>query len=162
MTPATLAAALPALGSVLYMPLVVCGQDLPQRPCKVLVAAPELAPLLRVDWLLAASEIAPDGPREWIDGIDREGHPCLRLHLLPDTDYLGWDRLLALGKPISVPPPPHLRALDAHPLRFHRQRLYGLDLLRGETAARLSPLGRQLLGRIVCAQAGQGDREQGS
>ena len=155
MTPAVLAARLPVLGSVLYMPLAACGAGMPSWPCRLLVATPELAPLLHVHWLLAVSEIAPDGPREWVDGIDREGRPCLRLHLLPDTDYLGWDRLLACGEPApALPAPPHLRALGAQPLRFHRQRLAGLDLLHGEPVARLSPLGRQLAGRIVRAQAG--------
>jgi hypothetical protein len=154
-TPAALAASLPSLGSVLYMPLVACSPDLPQRPCRVLVATPTLAPLLRVQWLLAVSEIAPDGPREWIDGLDCEGRPCLRLHLLPDTDYLGWDRLLDRGEPVTAPPPHlHLRAPAAYPLRFRRQRLAGLDLLRGEAVTRLSPLGRQLAGRIVRAHAG--------
>ena len=153
-TPAALAASLPTLGSVLYMPLVACGPDLPRRPCGVLVATPALAPLLRVQWLLAVSEIAPDGPREWIDGLDGKGLPCLRLHLLPDTDYLGWDRLLDRGAPVPALPPPHLRALTAYPLRFHRQRLAGFDLLRGEAVTRLSPLGRQLAGRIVRAHAG--------
>jgi hypothetical protein len=99
-------------------------------------------------------------PREWVDGLDRTGRPCLRLHLLPETDYLGWDRLLAGGKPApAMPDTPHLWAVDAYPLRFHRRRLAGLAVLRGEVAAELSPLGRQLAGRIVHAHTGQRDRQ---
>ncbi len=101
-----------------------------------------------------------DGPREWIDGIDRDGHPCVRLHLLPDTDYLGWDRLLARGEPAPVMPHvPHLQALETCPLRFRRHQLGGFDVLRGEAVTGLSPLGRQLAARIARAHAGQGDRQ---
>lgn len=160
MAPATLVESLPMLGSVLYMPLAAYGSGLPQRSCRVLVETPSLALLLRVHWLLAVSEVALQGPREWIDGIDRDGHPCMRLHLLPDTDYLGWDRLLARGEPVpAMPHAPHRQALEANPLRFHRRRLAGFDLLRGEAVTRLSPLGRQLAGRIVHARAGQRDRQ---
>lgn len=162
MTPAALAVSLPALGSVLYMPLAESGAGLPQQPDGVLVETPRLAPLLRVHWLSAVCEVAPDGPREWIDGIDRDGRPCVRLHLLPDTDYLGWDRLLASGEPLPATAPapaPHVRALDACLLRFRRRRLAGFDLLCGEAVTRLSPLSRQLAARIARAHAGQGDRQ---
>lgn len=159
MATATLVESLPMLGCVLYMPLAACGSGLPQRPCKVLVETPPLALLLRVHWLLAVTEVAVDGPREWIDGIDRDGRPCVRLHLLPDTDYLGWDRLLARGAPVpAMPHVSHLQALEACPLRFRRDQLAGFDVLRGETITCLSPLGRQLAGRIVRAHAGRGDR----
>ena len=158
--PAPLVAALPALDSVLYMPLAACGPELSALPCGLLVETPQLALLLRVRWLMAVSVIAVDGPREWVDGLDRTGRPCVRLHLLPDTDYLGWDRLLAGGAPaVAMPDTPHLPAVDAYPLRFHRRRLGGLDVLRGEMVSGLSPLGRQLAGRIVHAHTGQRDRQ---
>lgn len=160
MTPAALAASLPALGSVLYMPLAESGTGLPPQPDGVLVETPLLAPLLRVHGLLAVCEVTLDGPREWIDGLDRDGRPCVRLHLLPDTDYLGWDRLLARGEPApAMPHAPHMQALDACPLRFRWRRLAGFDLLRGERVIRLSPLGRQLAARIARAHAGQGARQ---
>jgi hypothetical protein len=158
--PAPLVAALPALDSVLYMPLTACGPELSALPRGLLVETLQLALLLRVRWLMAVSVIAADGPREWVDGLDRTGRPCVRLHLLPDTDYLGWDRLLAGGEPAAaMPNTPHLPAVDAYALRFHRRRLAGLDVLRGEAACGLSPLGRQLAGRIVPAHTGQRDRQ---
>ena len=158
--PASLLAALPALDSVLYLPLAACGPELSALPRGLLVETPQLALLLRVRWLMAVSVIAVDGPREWIDGLDRTGQPCVRLHLLPDTDYLGWDRLLAGGEPATaMPDTPHLQALDAYPLRFRRHRLAGLDVLRGDVDSGLSPLGRQLAGRIVHAHTGQRDRQ---
>ncbi|AGG87952.1 hypothetical protein [Rhodanobacter denitrificans] len=158
--PAPLLAALPALDRVLYMPLAACGPELSALPGGLLVETPALALLLRVRWLMAVSVIAVDGPREWVDGLDRSGRPCVRLHLLPDTDYLGWDRLLASGEPApTMPDTPHLPALDACPLRFHRRRLAGLDVLRGETVDGLSPLGRQLAGQIAHAHTGQRERQ---
>lgn len=159
-TPAPLAAALPALGSVLYMPLTACGPEFPPMTRGVLVETPQLALLLRVRWLMAVSVIVVDGPREWVDGIDHAGDPCVRLHLLPDTDYLGWDRLLACGESVVAgSPAPHLRALDACPLRFHRRQLAGLDVLRGEAVTALSPLSRQLAEQIAWADTGQRDRQ---
>ncbi len=159
-TPTSLAAALPALDSVLYMPLAAGAPPLPALPRGLLVETPQLTLLLRVRWLMVVSVIEVDGPREWIDGLDRTGRPCVRLHLLPDTDYLGWDRLLAGGEPaIAMPDTPHLWALDAYPLCFHRRPLGGLDVLRGEEASELSPLGRQLAGRIARAHTGQRDRQ---
>lgn len=155
MSPATLIAGLPALGSVLYMPLVACDAGLPQRSCRVLVSSPPFSLLLLVHWLHVVSEIAPEGPLEWIDGLDSEGRSCLRLHLLPDTDYLGWDRLLARG--VAAPTPKSISRIPgraASALRFHRRRLAGFDLLDAEPVAQLSPLGRQVAGRILRACAG--------
>jgi hypothetical protein len=158
--PASLVAALPALDSVLYMPLAMCVPQLSALPRGLLVETPQLTLLLRVRWLMAVSVIEVDGPREWIDGLDRSGRPCVRLHLLPDTDYLGWDRLLAGGEPaVAMPDTPHQRALDAYPLRFHRRPLAGFDVLRGEKASGLSALSRQLAGRIAHAHTGQRDRQ---
>lgn len=158
--PAPLMAALPVLDSVLYMPLAACGREPPALPRGMLVETPPLTVLLQVRWLMAVSVIAPDGPREWVDGLDRSGQPCVRLHLLPDTDYLGWDRLLASGEPAAaMPDTPHLRALDACLLRFRRRRLAGLDVLRGEAVGELSPLGRQLAGQIAHAHTGQRERQ---
>ncbi|MET0656122.1 MAG: Hemin transport protein [Pseudoxanthomonas sp.] len=36
-----------------------------------------------------------DGLRESLVFFDAEGHCCWRLYLLPDSDFLAWDRLLA-------------------------------------------------------------------
>lgn len=152
LAPASLIEALPALGSVLYMPLAACGPAMPEMPRGVLVEALQLAPLLQVRWLMASSVITVDGPREWIDGIDRTGCPCMRLHLLPDTDYLAWDSLLARGEPATAMPAPgtqRARAAAAYMLRFHRRRLAGLEVLGCEVASGLSPLSRQLAERIV-------------
>jgi hypothetical protein len=144
---------LPSLGCVLYVPMhpllpVACA------PRGVLVQAMQLAPLLQVHWLTAASTIGVDGPREWIECMDHDGHQCAHIHLLPDTDYLAWDALLAGDTAASMPP----RCLQRSPpgrvqlLRFHRRRLAGLDMLDAETVSVVSPVSAQLAVRIVRAE----------
>jgi hypothetical protein len=155
MTPATLMEALPALGGVLYMPMLPHASSTWIVPHGVLLEAMQLAPLLQVQALVAASMIGVDGPREWVECLDRAGRTCARLYLLPDTDYLVWDALLASGA--SMPDPSrrfcHSRPASAQLLRFHRRRLAGLDVLGAETVTRASPLSNQLAGHIARAEA---------
>ncbi|KRE85435.1 hypothetical protein ASG75_07530 [Rhodanobacter sp. Soil772] len=153
MTPARLIAGLPALGSVLYVPMRPGGSTVRELPRGLLVEAMQLVPLLQTRWLMAASMITVEGPREWIECMDREGRACTRLHLLPDTDYLAWDRLLAGGEPMPASKPARwLRPASAQVLRFHTRRLAGLDVLGAEATAAVSPLSRQLAGRIAHAE----------
>src|SRR3546814_12231625 len=85
------------------------GTTVRELPRGLLAEAMQLAPLLQTRRLVAASAITVEGPREWIDCVDREGRTCARLHLLPDTDYLAWDRLLACGEPMAATPARWLR-----------------------------------------------------
>ena len=102
MAPATLLHRLPALGCVLYMP----GDDMGIEPLHgCLLGARELEPLLCTHWLAEAGEVTTDGPHEWVECVDVRGVTQARLHLLPDTDYLAWDRLLAAGQDTSAPAP---------------------------------------------------------
>lgn len=157
MTPARLIAGLPALGNVLYVPMRPGGSTVRELPRGLLVEAMQLVPLLQTRWLMAASMITVEGPREWIECMDREGRACARLHLLPDTDYLAWDRLLAGDGPMPAVKPAHWlrhpRPASAQVLRFHTRRLAGLDVLGAEATAAVSPLSRQLAGRIARAEA---------
>jgi hypothetical protein len=99
MAPAALLHRLPALGCVLYMP----GDDVGIEPLhRCLLGSRDLAPLLRTHWLAEAGEVTTDGPREWIECVDARGVIRARLHLLPDTDYLAWDRLLAAGEAVPA------------------------------------------------------------
>ena len=156
-TPVRLIAGLPALGNVLYVPMRPGSSTVRELPRGLLVEAMQLAPLLQTRWLMAASMITVEGPREWIECMDREGCVCARLHLLPDTDYLAWDRLLAGDGPMPAAKPAHwLRhpcPASAQVLRFHARRLAGLDVLGAEATAVVSALSRQLAGRIARAEA---------
>jgi hypothetical protein len=101
-TPLELMHRLPTLGCVLYLPGDGMGID-PPHGC--LLGARELEPLLRTHWLAEAGEVTTDGPHEWVECVDVRGVTQARLHLLPDTDYLAWDRLLAMGQDTSAPAP---------------------------------------------------------
>lgn len=95
MLPHDFARHLPALGPVLVVAHAAHGSDttrrgLPGGPC-------ELAALPAMRWLIAASSVDSDGPHEWIECRDARGRLCLQLHLLPDTDYLGWETLTSLA-----------------------------------------------------------------
>lgn len=155
-SPSHLLAQLPALGDVLYVPMRPQGSAARELPHGVLVEVMQLAPLLQTCVLSASSAITADGPREWIDCLDREGRSCARLHLLPDTDYLAWDRLLA-GAQVA---PVHmsLRLREPHPafaqvVRFHTRLLAGLSVSGVVASDRISSLGRQLAMAIASADA---------
>jgi hypothetical protein len=156
-SPARLLASLPALGSVLYVPMRPGNMTAWEMPRGLLVEALQLAPLLQTCRLVAGSTITVEGPREWIECLDRQGQVCARLHLLPDTDYLAWDRLLASDEPVTVSKPGcwprHAQPASARVLRFHTRRLAGLDVLGAEVISRVSPLSRQLAGQIARAEA---------
>src|SRR5690349_14682324 len=42
-----------------------------------------------------ACTVEPDGPYESIHFLDARGRPTWRLYLLPDSDFLAWDALVA-------------------------------------------------------------------
>ena len=154
--PARLIDGLPELGNVLYVPMCPDGTVLRELPRGLLVETMQLAPLLQTCTLCAASAISVEGPREWIDCLDREGRSCARLHLLPDTDYLAWDRLLEPGQPAADPSAYRLRPSRpacARVLRFHTRQLAGLTVLGAEIRMPISPLARQLAGQIARAEA---------
>lgn len=53
----------------------------------------ELAGWTRSATLAAQLQMDSDGLRESLWFFDRDGQCCWRLHLLPDSDFLAWDRL---------------------------------------------------------------------
>lgn len=151
-----LAARLPLLGTVLYLPMRADGS--PDHPARGWLAESEdLAPLLHVEWLLASCAIGADGPREWIECVDTAGCVRARLHLLPDTDYLAWDVLLSAAYPMAHPPLRRVqrpfRAAGARLLHFTQRRLGNLDVLGGKDAARLSILGQDIAREVMRAEA---------
>lgn len=156
-TLAQLVERLPELGSVLYVPMRPDGTLLREWPRGLLVDMMQLAPLLQTRSLVAAGTITSEGPREWIECLDREGRGCARLHLLPDTDYLAWDRLLEHGRAAPGNRPSRRlrqpRPVYAKVLRFHARRLGGLVVLGAEPCLPISPLGRQVAGQIAQAEA---------
>ncbi len=152
--PASLAACLPLLGTVLYVPTRIDRS--PDHPARGWLAESEdLAPLLHAEWLLASCAIGADGPREWIECVDASGVARARLHLLPDTDYLAWDVLLAAATPAlplrRVRRP--LRAAGARLLQFNVRRVGSLEVLCGRDTERLSALGQEIAREVMRAEA---------
>jgi hypothetical protein len=82
--PRTLARHLPAAGPVLYLPCAVTPAT--AVASGLLAGCRELAPLLRVRWLVPACAIGCNGPREWLECRAGDGRLCARLQLLPDSD----------------------------------------------------------------------------
>ncbi|HKR75861.1 MAG TPA: hypothetical protein VJR95_04305 [Rhodanobacter sp.] len=152
--PQLLARHLSATGPVLYMPYVApvaSGATVPG----LLAGCRELAPLLRVHWLVAASAIGSDGPHEWLECRARDGRLCARLHLLPDSDYLGWDALLAAGMAVQAahgPQPDDGYISVARLLEFRCHRIAGLDLLDALPATGISALGDGIARGIARAE----------
>ena len=154
--PAALAARLPLLGTVLYLP--VREEASPEHPARGWLAeSEELAPLLHTQWLLASCVIGADGPREWLECVDADGRLRARLHLLPDTDYLAWDVLLSAASSTQVPAfrrvQRPLRAAGVRLLHFTQRRLGSMDVLGGRDAAQLSTLGHGIAQEVLRAEA---------
>lgn len=100
--------------------------------------------------------IGADGPREWMDCLDAHGHFCARLHLLPDTDFLAWDALLADARalpPISPCLQLRFRAASAELVSFHVRRLGALNVLDAAPLGQLSMLGRGIAREIARVSA---------
>jgi hypothetical protein len=148
---------LPSLGSVLYLHNTLAQVITDALPPGLLVTERTLAPLLDVRWLMATSAVTEDGPREWLDCMDRFGRPRARLHLLPDTDYLAWEALMAmhespLQSPVSANAP-SLRADSASVVNFRLREFAGLIVLQGNAHAELSPLGHRVAAHIAHAES---------
>ena len=152
-TPRLLARRLPAAGPVLYLPCAAAAMT--DAATGLLVGHRELAPLLCVRWLVAACAIGSDGPHEWLECRAIDGRLCARLHLLPDSDYLGWDALLAAAVPARVAQGTRAgdgRVAAARLLDVRCRRLAGLDVLDAQPAARLSALGAGIARGIARAE----------
>lgn len=152
--PQQLACRLPAAGCVLYLPCAA-SMTTDEAVPGLLAGRCELAPLLRVRWLVAASAIGSDGPHEWLECRARDGRLCARLHLLPDSDYLGWDALQTVGVPVQAADgrrPDDERIEAARLLDFRYRRLAGFELLDAVPVARVSALGGEIARGIARAE----------
>lgn len=147
---------LPQLGSVLYLHDTRCAVLAESMPAGLLVAQRAFAPLLDTFWLLTATLITEDGPREWCECLDREGRTRARLHLLPDTDYLAWDKLMVSrtlqhdAAPLACVQP--LLPDSANVVNFRVRDIAGLRVLEHHLPP-LSPLGQCIATRIAVAES---------
>lgn len=132
--PHTLFEGLGQLGGVLFLAPADPIEGEAAVPQGCLVEAAELSPLLATRHVGLACAITAEGPREWIDCLSGEGVVLARIYLLPDTDYLAWDRLFAEALPTAPPAyrAPNrawLRACRARVVSFTRRDWAGLTVL---------------------------------
>jgi hypothetical protein len=155
--PGALLAGLPHLGCTLYLPPRDALTPLGALPAGALAEQADLTPLLGLCRWRHSSAVTRDGPREWIDGINAHGQRQASLYLLPDTDYLAWDALLARAQPVPVrqrhPQVPEL-ALGAPRLTcFALRRWAGLNCLSAHAPGRVSGLSREVARQIATSHA---------
>jgi hypothetical protein len=155
--PQLLARTLPALGSVLHLPRLHYAPCLSHLPHGVIAGDAWVAPLLATKLVGAGSAVTADGPREWLEYVDAKAICLARTYLLPDTDYLGWDALLADGEPLDIdeftPVEQGFVAGQARVIRFDTNLVGGLRLLRSTGACAVSAMGRSLAGSIAQAES---------
>lgn len=153
MPPRALARWLPQLGGVLCL-WSHAGRACEPQANGLLVEQARLAALHRSRWLRVAGAVTAEGPREWADAVDDRGRVCVRIYLLPGTDYCAWDALprivgrQGVAAAAAVP----FRASDAQLLRFGHRCLAGLDVLGAEPCA-MGRLDLRVAGEIVRHEA---------
>ncbi|HET6397098.1 MAG TPA: Hemin transport protein [Pseudoxanthomonas sp.] len=120
----------------------------------------ELAGWTQAAHAVACATIDGDGLCESVCFHDRRGRCCWRLFLLPDSDFLAWDRLVAQlpaqtrGDAAGEPLWRRLASRVAGTgwqlcaLRLHVLHQAGVDVLAGSPAA-VSPLGAAVARRIA-------------
>jgi hypothetical protein len=148
---------LAALGAVLCLYRIQAGSELDGWSQAVRVSSD--------------STLDSDGLCESLQFFDRDGVCCWRLYLLPDTDFLAWERLLA-GMPAQPRQPGHgvgirerlwrrvARHLGgpvwrANVLRFHAPSAgpgFSGQSLLAASLPRLSACGADVGRRIVCRE----------
>lgn len=116
--------------------------------------APDLHALAHPARLCHACAVTRDGPRESLSLYDDAGIARVHLHLLPDTDYLAWDALVAAAPelPASDDGAPVGRVDRARRLRFVTQRLGPCELLCVRTADTAGALSWRTAQQLARAQ----------
>lgn len=164
--------ALPGLGPVLWIDRRA-RKTQPSRAAigthgVLLIDHPALATLPRCRELTAHSAVTSHGPREWLCLRDGDGAMLAKLFLLPDTDYLAWDEMIAAGRPAApavdvdarTPKATFLRGAFARIGAGWRARLIVFDLKRlpwlrtldAHAPLRISLLGLELARVIARAE----------
>lgn len=160
--------ALPKLGAALWLERRA-RRTAPSRPTigargVLLLDHPALATLGRCSAATAHSAITSQGPREWLCFRDAVGDAQAKLFLLPDTDYLAWDEMLAANRLEPAPTESghcaFLRgafaclgsAWQARLLQFELRRLPWLRTLDARPPLRISLLGLELARTIARAE----------
>lgn len=115
--------------------------------------APDLHALAHPARLCHACAVTPEGPRESLSFCDEAGIARVHLHLLPDTDYLAWDALVAAARTLPASDgAPAGRVDRARRLRFQTHRLGPCELLCVRTADTAGALSWRTARQLAQAQ----------
>ena len=123
----------------------------------------ELVGLVSAERVVASVAVDSDGPHECLRFLDDTGHALASLWLLPDSDFLAWETLLAaLPRDAIARDRPHAgempaRSSQARVIRLQSSRVGGVDLLDAHTPKRLSVLGLAQARRLALAEHAQLD-----
>ena len=110
----------------------------------------------RAQRLLALVQLDSDGPSEALHFLDEAGTDCWRLHLLPDSDFHAWERLLS-RLPVQAETPSAWRRLWSGKRRIAPHwhacalQLHVIADPRGGTRLAATDVGLSRLGQ-ACAQ----------
>lgn len=127
----------------------------PQAPWP---ARRELVGLVSAERVVASVAVGSDGPHECLRFLDEGGATLASLWLLPDSDFLAWETLLAaLPSDAIARDRPHLpdapaRSAQARVITLERSRVGGIDLLDAHAPRRLSILGLAQARRLALAE----------
>jgi hypothetical protein len=167
---AALAPWLPRLGATLWLDRK--GRRPVEAPATIgsrgllLLDHPALTVLARCLCASAHVQVTSHGPREWLSFRDADGNALAKLYLLPDTDYLAWDEMVAamrFAPPVKEPADwqahtAFLRlafarlgtAWQARLVTFEHRRLPWLHTLGARAPLKLSLLGVEIA-RLIAA-----------
>jgi hypothetical protein len=91
--------ALPELGTVLWLHRPTRDRTFPRARLTpqgvMLLEHPALGVLADCIEVVPMSAVTSHGPREWLEFRNVHNAAIAKLYLLPDTDYLAWDAMLA-------------------------------------------------------------------
>lgn len=160
---------LPRLGSVLWLHRAAADVVFPRARLAdegvLLLEHPALAALASCTALRVMDAAGTPTRWEWMEWIGADDRCAARMYLLPDTDHLAWDDMIADCAIERAAPPPaastrlprlfrRARVLEqAHVVRFPLLRLPCLRVLGLRTPCELSVLGRNAAAAIARAEA---------
>lgn len=151
--------ALTALGPVLHVdcsPAATTGLERMRQAPRP--ACAELIGLVCAAGVRACVVLDSDGPRESLHFFDADGTLLAGIWLLPDSDFLAWERLMSALPSAATQEPPARSRWQRHAFRgvarvrcLERVRMRDGELLDARTPPRLSAIGQGRARHIAAA-----------
>ena len=148
--------ALVALGPVLHVDCLPAGGSVHLVERAPWPARSELVGLACARRVAASVALDSDGPRECLHFLDDAGTPVTSIWLLPDSDFLAWERLIDSLPGVSASDIDWWQRLpregargSARVRQFQRLHLAGCELIDAVVPTRLSGIGRERARQIA-------------